>query len=271
MNAANQKSVEWTSLSLAQNAWHSVWEDRKTVFYISFFGLFLPQIVIHLVGAEGGLRILSQAANITGILSGDRTQVLPLLAASLESLFSQSLGVGLLLWPIFVFSCLSLVHLALKKSASWKERLRILPSAMIFSALFATALFLTQSLFLIQFAIKVLASVAPVLMVSEALGAFSAFGKSLITKYLKDATQTGVGLFFNLATPHALISIFYDLMSTTSNYWAENTVHLGGVWSSPGFIAMLIRVAFFSFYLPYSLYLAATVYQKARKRLSIIT
>ncbi len=271
MNAANQKSVEWTSLSLAQNAWHSLWEDRKTVLYISFFGLFLPQIVIHLVGAEGGLRVLSQASDITGVLDSGRTQVLPLLAASLESLFSQSFGMGLLLWPVFVFSCLSLVHLALKKSAAWKERMRLLPSAMIFSALFASTLFLTQSLFLIQFAIKVLASVAPILIVSEALGAFSAFGRSLVTRYLKDATQTGVGLFFNLATPHALISIFYDLISTTSNYWAENTVHLGGVWSSPGFIAMLIRAIFYSCYLPFSLYLAATVYQKARKRLSIIT
>jgi hypothetical protein len=270
MNAANQKSVEWTSLSLAQNAWHSLWENRKTVSYISFFGLFLPQIVMHLVGAQGGLRILSQAKDITGGLSGDRAQVLPLLASSLESLFTHSLGVGLILWPIFVFACLSLGYLALQKSAPWQERLRALPSAMMLSVLLAVALFFTQSLFLIQFAIKVLASVAPILIVSESLGAFSAMGRSLVTRYLKDATQTGVGLFFNLATPHALISIIYDLMSTTSNYWAENTVHFTGAWSSPGFFAMVMRAAFFAFYIPYGLFLAAVVYQKARKRLAII-
>jgi hypothetical protein len=60
-------------------------------------------------------------------------------------------------------------------------------------------------------------------------------------------------------------------MNTTSNYWAENSIHLGSAWTSPGFFAMVLRATFFSFYIPFALFLAATVYQKARKRLTIIT
>jgi hypothetical protein len=271
MNATNQTSVDWTSLSLTQNAWHSLWENRKTVLYISFFGLLLPQIVLNLAAAQGGLTLLTQAAEITANLAANRSGILADLGVGLESMFGRSLGIAIILWPISIFACLSLVHLSLKRTATVAERFRELPRAMLFSLILGSSIFMTQSLFLIQFAIKVLGSVGLVLIVSESIGAFRAYGWSLVTKYLKDTTQTGLGLFFNLATPHAILSILYDLMNTTSNYWAENSIHLGSAWTSPGFFTMVLRATFFSFYIPFALFLAATVYQKARKRLTIIT
>lgn len=262
--------MEWTSFSLSKTAWQSLWKNRLDVCYISFFTLFLPLLGMRLGLVRDVWHLRKQANEITNLLAVPPSEILTTLALSAQALHTQLALITLALWPVATLGCLYLIHLSLGRACKVRDLFKYLVTGMTFMVFFILGLGIGQPIFIVQFAFKVLSTVAPVIIVAENLGAFRAFGRAISTKYLNDSTQTGLGLFFTLATPHALLSILYDLISSVLDYWTETSIYHGNPWFSPGIIALVIRSIIMSVYIPYSIFLASTIYLKARKSFEII-
>jgi hypothetical protein len=271
MNVSNQKTLEWTSFALSKTAWQSLWNHRIDVCYISFFTLFLPLLGVRMGLIQDVWRLKSQADEITNVLSAPVGSILNTLALNAQALLSKSAMLSLGLWPIATLGCLYLIHLSLGRKANLVSLLKNLITGMIFTVFFTGGVVLGQPIFIVQFAFKVLATVAPIIIIAENMGAFKGLVKAISTKYLSDTTQTGLGLFFTLATPHALLSILYDLLTSILDYWTETTIYHGNPWFSPGVLAIVLRSFIISVYIPFSIFLAATIYLKARKSFATVT
>jgi len=116
----------------------------------------------------------------------------------------------------------------------------------------------------------ILASVAPVLIVAENKGALSALGRAISVRYLRDHSQTAIGVFFNLATPHAVLSIFYDLIIISLEYQISRIGLLGesSEWTVAAFI--VLKTALISLYITFSLFLSSIIFAKARRKIAFI-
>ena len=270
MDATKLKTLEWNSLAIAQASWSHLWAHRKTASYLSFFGIFFPLLAIRGTVTQRALSLQAEAINITGIISKNDNSALSLLSAAVQNLITSGLWSLLVLWPIVVLTGIALIRLALGKDVQFSSIFKNLFSAMLLSLLILLLYLFTQPFYLLNFTVLVLAGVSPVLFVGENRSSFSSLGRALMIRYLHDPTQTGIGLFFNLATPHAVISIAYDLL-----FGFLDKLFLEGTTASSvgnnGIVAYVaVKVALSSLYITYTLFLSSVIFLKARRKVAFI-
>jgi hypothetical protein len=246
-----------TTLTL-KNLWSAGFaltkSTSKNALLIAIFILLLPQFLVDLVFDFKSVGVIT---NLQTMTSNPETNALNFIDQAM-AYYGPYLVCGLIVWFLALAGYFALVNLAVSSVRTSELDLRsaltgglryLFPQGLALSLLLIFLAVISQALTAVGFMLAILALMAPVIIVTEGKGAFSATWEAITLKYVRDGAYSSWAVMFALISVGAL---FYagliatalagdfflradELMGVASNFWESESIFSAPYILSLGF------------------------------------